>query len=74
MKLSDYPRIEALVTARNHLVGLKDERPTIAISISGHRQTREFVKSVEGAILLELRYRIHEIDQELSELGVIIDI
>lgn len=72
MKLSSFLAVDALVAERNHLAGLKDEG-AIDILISGHRQTREFVQHVEHAVRLELRYRIHEIDQQLIELGVTIE-
>jgi hypothetical protein len=69
MKLSDFLRIEALVNARNHLIGLKDEG-RIEVTIGGHHQSREFINNVETAIRLELRYQIHELEQQLIELGV----
>lgn len=69
MKLCDFLRVEALVNARNHLVGLKDEG-RIEITISGQYQNRDFVDHVDSAIRLELRHRIHDIDQQLTELGV----
>jgi hypothetical protein len=72
VKLSDFLRVEALVNARNHLIGLRDEG-WIEITIGGHYQNRDFVQHVESAVRLELRYRIHEIDQQLTELGVALE-
>ena len=72
MKLSNFLRVEALVNARDHLVGLRDEG-RIEVSIGGQHQNREFVDHVEQGIRLELRYRIHELEKQLVELGVILD-
>jgi hypothetical protein len=72
VKITDFLKVEGLVNARNHLIDLRDEG-RIEVSIGGHYQNRDFVGHVETAIRLELRYRIHEIEQQLIELGVLID-
>ena len=72
MKLADFLRVEALVVTRNHLIELRDEG-RIEITIGGHHQNRDFVQHIEKSVRLELRYRIHEIEQQLIELGVAIE-
>lgn len=71
MKVTSFYHVEALVNQRNHLINLRAGR--IEISIDGQHQNREFVEHVEPAVRLELRYRIHELEQQLVELGVTIE-
>ena len=72
MKLSDFLRVEALVVHRHHLLGLKDEG-RIEITIGGIFQNRQFVDVVEPAVRLELRHLIKDIDEQLQDLGVVVD-
>jgi hypothetical protein len=72
VKVSNFLRVEALVAARNHLIGLSEEG-RIEITIAGHFQNRDFVAQVEPSIRLELRHMIVEIDEKLMDLGVVID-
>lgn len=72
MKLGDFPIVEALVAARNHLIELRDHGG-IDITISGQLQLPDFVEVVAPAIRLELGRRIAEIDTQLACYGVDID-
>lgn len=69
MKLSDYRRVADLVSTREYPLELKN-KGRIEISINGAFQNREFVDVIDSSVRLELRYRIHELDQQLVDLGV----
>lgn len=71
MRVSSWLRVEVLINRRNHLLGLLDKR--VEVSLNGECQNREFVDRVEKGIRLEVEAQIHEIEQQLVELGVSLD-
>jgi len=72
VKLSDLQRVRDIADVREYLMRLKNEG-TIEISIDGHFQNREFVEHVATSVRLELRHQIREYDEQLMDLGVVID-
>lgn len=72
MKLSDFNRVADLVDVKRYLTKLKDEG-RIEISIDGAFQSRSFVDTLEASVRLELRHRIRDVDEQLLDLGVMID-
>lgn len=72
MKLSDFPKVEALVYTRDHLLTQRDHGP-ITIKIGEHDQLPDFTEQVRPAIRLELGRRIGDIEQQLRQFGVVLD-
>lgn len=72
MKLSDFDRVANLVDLRRYLERQKTEG-RIEISIDGHFQSRTFVDHLQTSVRLELRHKIRDVDEQLLDLGVVVD-
>lgn len=72
MKLGDFPIVEALVSTRNYLIGLRDEG-RITVEIDGRGQPQDFVDAVVPGIRLELARRIGDTEQQIRQYGVVTD-
>ena len=69
MRLGDFDQVEALVSTRNHLIGLRDEG-RVRIELGARMMDPDFSQAVRPAIVAELERRIGAIDAELAKLGV----
>lgn len=72
MKIGDFPLVETLIDCRNRLIHQKDHG-RISIEVDHNHMGPDFVEAVAPAIKLELRHRIVEIDDQLRNLGIVIE-
>lgn len=69
MRLADFPMVEALVSSRDHLIGLRDEG-RIRVEISGRMLAPDLIQRMVPGIKVELSAEIARIEGELVKLGV----
>ncbi len=69
MKLTNFPKVEALVYARDHLLTLRDHG-SISIKIGEHELLPDFIERIVPAVRIELSRCIKDIDDQLHQYGV----
>lgn len=72
MKIGNFPLVARAVTARLELVK-KREQGKVEVVIDGVYQDQAMIERVKPAVASELMLRIQELDEDLRQMGVVID-